>query len=709
MTRDPKYDVLFEPIALGPKTARNRFFQTPHCGAKGTEQPGLQAHLRGMKAEGGWGVVFTEACSVSPECDSDPQTSATLWDDEDAHNLRLMVDLAHRHGALAGVELLYTSLAPNANTRIPARGPSQGPNPLVPMSPLQAMSVDDVHEVQQLHVAAALRARDAGFDLIEIEAVGGMGLINEFLFPLFNHRDDEYGGSFENRARFAVELVQALRDAVGDDCALGIRFGVDTLDPPNGLGDLGIRAKDEGHRFIAHLDHLVDYWDVQVAGFEEADGITPSRTHPENAYGQYTTGVKAHTSKPVVNNGRFTNPDTMVAVINNGQCDMIGAARPSIADPFLPRKVAEGRLDEIRECIGCNMCYSRWMQGGLRVVCTQNATVGEEYRRGWHPERFERAANAQNDVLIVGAGPAGMECAIVLAKRGMRRVHLVEAEREPGGSVGWISRMPGFGEWGRVVDHRKIQIDKLKNLDLITGTRLTAEEVLDYGAEIVVVATGSRWSTDGISGVTLTGIEGADARLPHVATPEQLMVEGKQLGRRVVVFDAEGYFTGGGIALHLARTGHEVTLVTPADAVGPFLQLTLEQSPINRELHAAGVQIVARSIPITVSAESVAVLDHLTGEQRELACDGVALVTWRRSRSDLYDELRERADDVRRAGIEHLYRIGDCVAPNTIAQAVFSGHRLAREIDSENPSIPLPVRREERRLVSEAQHDYVEA
>src|SRR5205085_1820081 len=152
----------------------------------------------------------------------------------------------------------------------------------------------------------------------------------------------------------------------------------------------------------------------------------------------------------------------------------------------------EGRLDEIRECIGCNVCVSR-VNARWHLICTQNATAGEEYKRGWHPERFSKALNADNDVLVVGAGPSGMECAIVLAKRGMRRVHLVEASNSVGGHINWVSTLPGMGEWRKIVDYRKIQLSKLRNVEVVLGLRLDAESIVDYGAELVVIANGARW------------------------------------------------------------------------------------------------------------------------------------------------------------------------------------------------------------------------
>ena len=166
--------------------------------------------------------------------------------------------------------------------------------------------------------------------------------------------------------------------------------------------------KGDGRAIIESLNDYVDMWDLNVGWFEWSEDAGPSRTHPENHQAPYVAPAKNYTDKPVMNVGRFTNPDTMATVIKTGQCDIIGAARPSIADPFLPQEVEEGRYEDIRECIGCNICVSRFEMSGPPIACTQNATVGEEFRRGWHPEKYSKATNSDNDVLVIGAGPAGM-------------------------------------------------------------------------------------------------------------------------------------------------------------------------------------------------------------------------------------------------------------------------------------------------------------
>jgi dimethylamine/trimethylamine dehydrogenase len=188
----------------------------------------------------------------------------------------------------------------------------------------------------------------------------------------------------------------------------------------------------------------------------------------------------------------------MADVIRSGAVDLIGSARQAIADPFLPRKIAEGRLDEIRECTGSNICILR-EETFRHVGCVQNATAGEEYRRGWHPEVFSPAARADQPVLVVGAGPAGMECAVVLGRRGFSAVHLVEAEPQIGGRLRWTRRLPELGHWGRIVDWRAVQFGRLPGVEVITGRRLGVADVLGYGADVVVIATGSSWRGDGVS------------------------------------------------------------------------------------------------------------------------------------------------------------------------------------------------------------------
>jgi dimethylamine/trimethylamine dehydrogenase len=686
--RDPRHDILFEPVPIGPKTLRNRFYQVPHCTGFGVEKPWTQAAFRGMKAEGGWAAVCTEYCSISPESDEKPFVSARLWDDEDARALSLMCDAVHEHGSLAGVELWHGGMfAEQRESRLPPLAPSQLASDWDGTTVPKAMHKSDIRRVQEEWVVAARRARVAGFDIVYVYG-SHTYLPTQFLSPSFNRRTDEYGGSFENRARFWLEAIEQVREAIGDDTAIAVRIAADSLDR-SGV-DL-----EEGLAFIRAADLLVDLWDVTIGSMGGPGRLDsgPSRFFEQGYQLEWSGKAREATAKPIVVVGRFTDPDKMAAVVRSGVADLIGAARPSISDPFLPSKIEQGRYDEIRECIGCNACYSRSVWGN-HLGCTQNPVAGEEHRRGWHPERYTRAANADRSALVVGAGPAGMECAIVLAKRGFEVVHLADTGDDIGGCMRWITRLPGLGEWGHVVDYRRVQIERLSNLEFVPGLALDAAAVRDYGAQIVVVATGARWAGDGINGFTRAPIAGADASLPHVLTPEQVMVEGKPVpGSRVVVLDLEGYFTGAGMAEKLRQDGYEVSLVTCFDAVAPLCDQTLEGYRLRARLHDLGVAMHRGVLPREIGAAGFAGEGEF-GRAVELEADAVVLVTQRVSHDALHRELIGDQRALGDNGVEAVYAVGDCVAPRLIADAIFDGHRLGREIDSPDPARPLPYLRE---------------
>ncbi|MSO41211.1 MAG: FAD-binding protein [Solirubrobacterales bacterium] len=703
VARDPKYDVLFEPIELGPKTLPNRFWQVPHCNGAGSERPGMQAEFRAVKAEGGWGAVFTEVCVMTPDGDVTPWVGARLWDEGDIRNLSLMCDRIHDHDALAGVEMAFPGgLAQNAETRAPGRVVSQIPSDINPMGNGRELGKDEIRQLRREHVEGAKRARAAGFDLLTVYCSLGTFPMY-FLYPFYNKRTDEYGGSFENRMRFTRELLEELHEEI-DDCAIGCRFAIDTLEEPYGYGDLGIRHDGEGVGFVEALDDLVDYWDLNIGTLNWGEDAGSSRFFPMNHQADYVRIAKSVSKKACINVGRFTDPDVMVDAINSGQCDVIGAARPSIADPWLPRKIEEGRPEDIRECIGCNVCVSRWEMGGPPIWCTQNATSGEEYRRGWHPEKFSKATNAENDVLIVGAGPAGMECATVLGKRGMRRVHIVDANEAMGGHLGWVTRLPGLGTWSRVTQYREGQIDKLSNVQFVPKTELALDDVLEYGAEIVIVATGSKWDPVGMSGPTHTPVEGVSADADFVFTPEKLFVEGKKPGERVIVYDTDGYYMGASVSEALAADGHKVTYVTHLDTVGSYMRFTLEEQRQYQRLVELGVELVTQSLVLAAEPGKAALLQVWSGAESQVEIDSIVMVTQRNSESELYDKLISEAD-LEEAGIGAVYAIGDAWSPGLIAQSVFSGHRLAREIDSPDPSVPLPFIRE-RRVIGNGEDTY---
>lgn len=697
--RDPRHDILFEAVQVGPKTLRNRFYASPQCSGFGSDRPGAQAYHRALKAEGGFAVVHTEWCAIHPEADEWPAITGRLWDAGDLRNLSLMVERVHEHGALAGVQLGFNGAnSENLETRIAARGVTQVPSNTFVFHSCYEMTKAEIRELRGFYVRAARRAADVGFDFINLMANANAGIPQQFLMNAYNRRRDEYGGSLENRARFLLETLEEIREEVADECAVTVRLSIDTQHPSG----MGIRPDEEAAPVVEWADHLVDLWDFEVTGqtmAEWGESAGSSRFFEEGYPLELVKLVRPHTRKPVVSVGRFVSPDAMAAAVRDGVIDVVGIARPGIADPFLPSKIEAGRLSDVRECIGCNICISRYEQKAS-IVCTQNATVGEEYRRGWHPERFTEAANRDRGVLVVGAGPAGMECATVLAQRGFEHVHLVDADRQLGGHLRWVTSLPGLSEWRRLIDHRLIQIEQLRNVTFVPGKRLTPDDVLDYGADIVVVATGSRWVSDGLNGFTHEPVPGADATQPHVLTPEQIMVEGKRPpGERVVVYDCEGYFMGASMAEVLALRGHRVTYVTPMTEFAPYLVYTLENTRMYQSLERLGVEMVDQHLVTRIEPAGVTGR-HVVGESSSVAweADAVVLCTQRLSDVGLYRRLELDREGRASAGIEGLYRIGDCVVPRIVAEAVFDGHRLGREIDADDPANPLPFIRERRVL-----------
>jgi dimethylamine/trimethylamine dehydrogenase len=688
---DQRHAVLFEPVQIGPKTLRNRLYNVPHATSYGTLKPATLAGFRSIRAEGGWAAVNTGWAPVCESSDEWPYISSRIWDAQDAQRLRPTVEAIHAHGALAGIELHHGgAFSMRRESRWHALSPSglayELPPPYLPPEVPKEMDRDDIEAIQRAFVDAAKRARDIGFDIVYVYAGCGY-LMAQFFSPFHNKREDEYGGSLANRARMWMETLVRVRNAVGDDCAIATRFAADPNSP---FG----HTLDDTVELVKMADHLVDLWDLNTGAYLNLDeDVTPSRLYPEGRSLEAIGKIRGSTGKPIVGTSRLTDPDLMANAVRDGVLDIIGCARQSIADPFFPQKVYEGRVDEIRECMGINICLTRLFQGHLG--CAQDATVGEEFRRGWHPERFAPMSDPDVDALVVGAGPAGMECAIVLAKRGIRRVRLVDAESELGGIMRWIPRLPALGEWARFVTYRRIQIEKLENLDLIFGARLDADAVRSYGAEVVILATGARWASDGLTPMTHEPLVGAHSDLDWVFTPEQLMLEEQRpaAGGSVVVYDAEGYFMGAGLAELLASDGYKVSIVTPHAQVAAQCDLTLEGHHLRVRLHEAGITF-HRSVLLTRVVEGEV---HGIGEFEEpfsLAADAVVLVTHRLPRNELYRQLSGDAQALEDAGIRAVFQIGDCVSPRILADTVFDGHRLAREIDSAHPARPLPYRHE---------------
>jgi dimethylamine/trimethylamine dehydrogenase len=691
--RDPRHDVLFEPVRLGPVTARNRFFQVPHCNGMGHRDPTAHAVMRGVKAEGGWAVVCTEEVEIHPDSDVGGFVEGRIWDEEDVPAHALLVEHVHAHGALAGIELVHSGMSSaNLYGRIPPAGPSH--LPVTGYEPVQArrMTRGDLADLRRRHRQAVARSLRAGYDLVYVYAAHGLTTLQHFLSRRTNDRSDEYGGSLANRARLLREVLEDTLEECDGRAAVACRLVVDEL-----LGAEGIE-RAEVEELFSLVGELPDLWDVMVGEWPD-DSVT-SRFGREAWTEEHFRGIKQLTSKPVVGVGWLTSPDTMVRLVGDGVLDLIGAARPSIADPFLPRKIEEGRLEEIRECIGCNVCVTGdWTATPIR--CTQNPSMGEEWRRGWHPERF-RPRGSDAKVLVVGAGPAGLEAAMALGKRGYEVV-LAEATRELGGRVVREARLPGLAAWIRVVDYRRAQLARLPSVEQALESEVTAEEVLGYDFRHVAVATGSRWRADGVGRWHARPLPLDPATA--VLTPDDLLGGARPAGERVLLFDDDHFYLGGVLAELLAAEGRRVTLVTPAPRVSEWAVNTMEQPRIHRRLVEAGVELETAHALVGVEGGAARLACVYTRRERALPCDSLVLVTARLPQDALVEELLARREEWAGAGVLSVRAVGDALAPATIAAAIWDGRRYAEELDEPPAGDAVPFRREVVRLAPPADPD----
>lgn len=671
MPTDSRYAILFEPVKIGSKTAKNRFYQVPHCNGGGYRDPSAVAEMRRTKAEGGWGVIFTEQTEIHPTSEITPFIEQHLWEDKDIPALAAMAEAMKSGGALAGIQLAYSGInGPNLYSREVPLAVTGGPILTFTSDPVQARTMDreDIRDLRRWFRNAFRRSQTAGFDLICLYGAHGFGILQHFLSRATNHRTDEYGGSLENRARFLREIVEEAREETRGELAISLRL---SLHEGGAFGFSNAELRD----FIEMHGELPDIWDLAQGTWEACSGT--SRFKPEGAQEDLVAGIKALTPKPVVGVGRFTSADAMVRQIRAGVLDFIGAARPSIADPFLPKKIEEGRFEDIRECIGCNICVSGDMTGGISR-CTQNTAFMEEWRKGWHPERA-RPKGPSGSVLVVGAGPAGLEAALQAGRRGYA-VTLAEATTVLGGRVAKERTLPGLAAWGRVADYRTGQMAPMTNVEIYRDSRLSADDVLAMGAEHVAIATGASWRRDAVARLHLHPIP-TDAAMP-VYSPDDLMAGIGPTGGRVMLYDDDHFYMGSVMAEVLAARGCQVDFVTPAAKVAEWAENTLEQAIIMRRLLEIGVRVHLSKAPEAIGPKEVTLGCTWTGAASALAADAVVMVTSRLPHDALYHDLRARQAEWADAGVKSVQLIGDAAAPGPIAWATYAGRRFAEELDT---------------------------
>ena len=619
--------------------------------------------FRKARAEGGWGVVCLEETMIHETSDHAPLPDPRMYNDKYIEPLSRVVAAVKEYGALAGIELAHAGASgPAINHREHPLSPT-GKFPHYFINPISARTIDrqDITNFRQWYRDAALRARKAGFDIIYVYCAHNLSLLQDFLDTRTNKRTDEYGGVFENRVRLLRETLSDVKDAVGDTCAVAVRFAVEDRRRPS-----NITALEDGRRVVEALADVPDLWDVNVSDWAWDSGS--SRFFEEGQQEPFIDFVKKVTNKPVVGVGRFTSPDAMVSQIKRGVLDLIGAARPSIADPFLPNKIDTGRHDDIRECIGCNACTAEVMTYS-RIRCTQNPSAGEEHVNGWHPENVPEAHDPDASILVVGGGPAGLEAAHTLAKRGYQ-VSIADAGSEWGGRLVRERRMPRLSAWGRVVDYRVSQLQTMPNVNMYLESPLNADDIVGFGADHIIIATGAKWRGEGVGRHHDEPITGHD--LPHVLCAEDILNDNVPSGGSVVVYDEDYYYMAAVIADRLAKAGCKVTYVTTASDPSPWTHNTLELVHVINSMNEAGIAIVVGTMITSIDEGSVTASRLLDGAESRIDADTVVLVTGQISDDELYQELVAK----RGAGlIRSVDRVGDCLGAGQIAQATYDGRK----------------------------------
>lgn len=695
------YAELFQPVPIGPVTAPNRFFAAPHATGHGWNQPAGAIALRAMKAEGGWGTVAVQMTEIAANSDMANHPMERIWDDSDLPRHTEQVEAIKHHGSLAAIELAHGGMrSRNITTGTPVIGPSALPI-LRPEVPLQARAMNkaDITEFRDAHRAAAKRAFKAGYDILYVYAAHDLSLLSHFLSCRTNQRNDEYGGTLENRMRLLREVLEDTLEVANGERAVAIRFSVAEPSQPQGL-----RHDAEGRDVVEALAELPDLWDVNLSSWP--DDSATARFADEGFQLPFTDFVKTVTTKPVVGVGRFTSPDLMVSLIRKGRLDLIGAARPSIADPFLPAKIRDGRIDEIRECIGCNICVSMDAYG-LPLRCTQNPTISEEWRRGWHPDKPipskpQNSVNTSKRHLIVGAGPAGLECAHTLLRAG-HHVTLAERDTEAGGRALRESRLPGLASWIRVRDYRMHQLMQSNKAEIYLSSTMSAEDILEFDAASITLATGSTWRNDGSGATALQRKLKSTARFQRVLDPDTVMNWAANSGSlpadlqpssSFVVYDDDHFYMASSIAEMLVEYGHKVVYVTPLGYVATWTDYTLEQERIVDRLSGLGVALY----PNTRLTDESKFVNTLNGEEQvfntlENNNRQLVIVGSRLPDDELFETMQVQTD-LQEPDSPVLYRAGDCLVPGIIQAAVLSGHHTAREILGEAPASESPLRQQ---------------
>ena len=652
------FQYLFTPLTVGNVTIKNRLVVLPHNTSFANDHLINDRHIAYYteRAKGGFGLIIVERQSVSP--DTEPLLNeAHAFNPQIVPRYQRLTREVHEQGAKIFCQIGHggRNMPHSKITRRPIVAPSS-----VKVSPvgeeLHVLDTEEIHGLVEDFGKVAGHVREGGFDGVEVIATHGY-LIQQFLSPMTNLREDEYGGDLEGRMRFCLEVLEKVRKVVGADFVLGVRLCGDEF-MPAGLTledgqEIAERLRDTG---------LVDYLSVSAGSGQTPFMIVGDMSFPLGVHLYLAAGIKEVVGDlPVIAAHRIKDPVQAEKILADGQADLVGMARAAICDPELPRKAEEGRIDEIRFCIACNQnCIGNNMQG-IPVGCIQNPAAGFERESGIGTLR---PAPARKKVMVVGGGPAGMEAARVAAERGLDVV-LCERRNELGGQINILTRVEEHREFGDVTRYLVKEIQRL-GVDVRLETTVTPGTVSAERPDAVIVATGSLPEMP-------AGIPGVDeGNAVHI---RNVLLGTVEVGDRVVIVDRDGSSRCLGTASHLAGMGKHVEIVTPVFYVGwnvNFMSLL----PAYMNILSKDVVFHPMCDVTGVEGQCVRVIQYFSFKEFSIEADTIVVSHAGVPDNALYRALKEGGT----AG--ELYAIGDCVAARFTDSAIREGNEIGREVCS---------------------------
>ena len=654
---------LFSPITLRNCVIRNRILQSGHVTGFGEHGLPTERHLRyyETRAKGGIGLIVMEAVAISPHGHIIPHV-VQGWRDEVIPWFRRISDAVHAHGAKIFCQAWHNG---NKNSSYYSWTNSEScsdvPCPAIGEVP-DILDEEGIRKVIRQYVDFCLRLQAGGYDGVELHFGHGY-LPQQFLSPFTNIRKDRYGGSLENRMRFGLEVIDAVRRAVAGDFVVGLRTSADEMVPK------GLTLDDMKEIMpIWARTGQIDYLNVTIATYKSLAPVIAPMMVPPRSFVFYASEIKQVVDIPVFAAIRINDPVMANDIIKNNEADMVVMTRATICDPEMPNKAREGRVDDVRMCIACNEgCWERITQRDP-ITCMQNPETGREGIFKILP-----APNPRK-ILVAGGGVAGMEAAIVARQRG-HQVVLCEKTGELGGAVLIWTKAPARQEASQTVRFMKHELERL-GVEVRLNTQVTPALVDTERPDAVIVATGATTIEN-----PLPDVVGPDAAIEiergaHVVTAEDVLDGKTQTGQRVVVADFQNYMKGLVTAEVLADQGKEVTVIMPL----PFRLLGNNPYDMDGPTHVIQlVNLTAKKVKRVSDFEvkrarpgKVTIRNVFTEQEQDLDADTLVLSYWRKADKKLYNELQGK--------VKELHKIGDCVASRRLINAVYEGYKVAMEI-----------------------------